>query len=68
VKIEHREGVSADDARSAGQELTRQIKIHVGSTCRTDVVEPGSLARSNGKMRRIYDLRNKELGDLYVRR
>ena len=68
VRIEHREGVSADDARTAGQELTRLIKIHVGSTCRTDVVEPGSLARSNGKMRRIYDLRNQEPGDLYVRR
>jgi phenylacetate-CoA ligase len=68
VRIEHREGVSADDARSAGRELTRLIKIHVGSTCKTDVVEPGSLARSNGKMRRIYDLRNKEQGDLYVRR
>jgi len=51
-----------------GPELTRLIKIHVGSSCQSDVVEPGSLARSNGKMRRIYDLRNREPSDLYVRR
>jgi phenylacetate-CoA ligase len=68
VRIEHREGVSADDARAAGRELTRLIKIHVGSTCQTDVVGPGSLTRSNGKLRRIYDLRNHEPSNLYVRR
>jgi phenylacetate-CoA ligase len=39
--------------------LKEQIKIHVGSSCTVDVVEPGSLERSNGKLRRIYDLRPK---------
>lgn len=58
VRIERREETTSDDAVSAGLELTRQIKIHIGSSCRIDVVEPGTLARSNGKLKRIYDLRN----------
>lgn len=60
VKIERREESSADDCAAAGLRLAEQIKIHIGSSARIDVVEPGSLARSNGKMRRIYDLRNRE--------
>ncbi|WP_426299492.1 phenylacetate--CoA ligase PaaK [Arthrobacter sp. R-11] len=59
VKIERREGVSPDSGTTAGHALREQIKIHVGSSCVIDVVDPGSLERSNGKLRRIYDLRPK---------
>ncbi|MGN6406156.1 MAG: phenylacetate--CoA ligase, partial [Sinomonas sp.] len=59
VKIEPREGTTAEQRAAAGAILRQQIKIHIGSSCRIDVVEPGSLERSNGKLRRIYDLRTK---------
>ncbi|GAA1343887.1 phenylacetate-CoA ligase [Arthrobacter roseus] len=59
VRIERREEATSDDVASAGVELARLIKIHIGSTCRIDVVEPGTLERSNGKLKRIYDLRDK---------
>jgi phenylacetate-CoA ligase len=60
VKIERREEFDAEACASAGRLLGEQIKIHIGSSARIEVVEPGSLARSSGKMRRIYDLRSKE--------
>lgn len=60
VKIERREEFSADACVSAGKELGEQIKIHIGSSARIEVAEPGTLARSSGKLRRIYDLRDKE--------
>ncbi len=45
------------DVLEIGRELSAQIKMHVGSTCTVQIVEPGTLARSSGKLRRIYDLR-----------
>ncbi|MEA5453672.1 phenylacetate--CoA ligase PaaK [Sinomonas sp. JGH33] len=59
VKIEPREGTTTEQRSAAGATLRQQIKVHIGSSCRIDVVEPGSLERSNGKLRRIYDLRKK---------
>ncbi len=59
VKIERRESVTVEGVASAAKVLQQQIKIHVGSSCTVDVVEPGSLERSNGKLRRIYDMRPK---------
>ncbi|MDR6435287.1 phenylacetate-CoA ligase [Paenarthrobacter nicotinovorans] len=59
VRIERREAVSPESSTTAAHTLREQIKIHVGSSCVVDVVEPGSLERSNGKLRRIYDLRPK---------
>lgn len=57
VHIERRAEVSADDGESAGRSLAEQIKVRIGSSCRVVVEEPGSLARSSGKLRRIYDER-----------
>ncbi len=62
VKIERRENSSSDDCSSAAAELKSQIKIHIGSSCTVHVAEPGTLARSSGKLRRIYDLRSKDAG------
>ncbi|MFP3631528.1 hypothetical protein SB776_33475, partial [Burkholderia sp. SIMBA_045] len=59
VRIERRESVSAESSTTAARTLREQIKIHVGSSCVVEVVDPGSLERSNGKLRRIYDLRPK---------
>ena len=59
VRIERRESVPREGSTAAATALQQQIKIQVGSTCRVDVVDPGSLERSNGKLRRIYDLRPK---------
>jgi phenylacetate-CoA ligase len=59
VKIERRDAVSVEGAAAAAKALQQQIKIHVGSSCTVDVVDPGSLERSNGKLRRIYDMRPK---------
>jgi phenylacetate-CoA ligase len=59
VRIERRDAVTAEQSTTAARTLKEQIKIHVGSSCTVDVVEPGSLERSNGKLRRIYDLRPK---------
>ncbi len=57
MKIERRENVPSEAGTTAAHTLREQIKIHVGSSCVVDVVEPGSLERSNGKLRRIYDMR-----------
>jgi phenylacetate-CoA ligase len=57
IHIEPRENTTPGDRAAAAAELKSQIKIHVGSSCTVDVVEPGTLERSNGKLRRIYDNR-----------
>ena len=57
IHIEPRENTTSEDRAAAALVLKSQIKIHVGSSCTIDVVEPGSLERSNGKLRRIYDNR-----------
>jgi phenylacetate-CoA ligase len=57
INIEVRDGVSAIDGAAAAQELQHRIKTHIGSTCSVRIVEQGSLVRSSGKLRRIYDLR-----------
>ncbi len=59
VKVERREDCTSDRARAAAGELQKLIKIHIGSSCRIDVVDPESLPRSVGKLKRIYDLRDK---------
>ncbi|MEV7646384.1 phenylacetate--CoA ligase PaaK [Arthrobacter sp. NPDC089319] len=58
VKIERREDCTAAMAVEASRELQRQIKIHVGSSCKIVIADPGTLARSSGKLRRVYDLRD----------
>ena len=59
VKIERREDCDTERGQAAGAELQKAIKINIGSSCRIEVLDPGTLARSSGKLRRIYDLRDK---------
>ena len=62
----HQADASALEAAMRGREadaiarhLQHEIKTNVGTTCRVDVREPGSIERSVGKARRIVDERPK---------
>ena len=57
VNIERREEVTVEVAEEGAKKLVHEIKTKIGSACSINVCEPGSLARSSGKLRRVYDLR-----------
>ncbi|MDP5227338.1 MULTISPECIES: phenylacetate--CoA ligase PaaK [Arthrobacter] len=57
VRVEQRDGVSAESAHAAAMTLKRLVKSKIGVTVAVDVVQPGGVERSNGKMRRILDNR-----------
>ncbi|MGH3349552.1 MAG: phenylacetate--CoA ligase PaaK [Nocardioides sp.] len=57
VLVEHRDGVATDAAAVAGTELKRMVKAKIGVTVSVDVVQPDTVERSLGKMRRIVDKR-----------
>jgi phenylacetate-CoA ligase len=57
VRVERREDASADDAAAAGAALRHLVKAGLGVTVDVDVVDPGGIERSVGKMRRIVDQR-----------
>ncbi|WP_178945334.1 MULTISPECIES: phenylacetate--CoA ligase family protein [Micrococcaceae] len=59
VHIERREDVTHEEAVEDGKTLLSEIKTKIGSTALIDIAEPGTLARSSGKIRRVYDHRNK---------
>ncbi|GAB3187319.1 AMP-binding protein [Nesterenkonia suensis] len=62
VHIERRPEADGAAAESAGAELARRIKVRIGSSCQVSVEEPGTLARSSGKLRRVYDERPRPAG------
>jgi phenylacetate-CoA ligase len=53
---------AADEAARAGaaRELAHHIKSVVGVTTRIEVHDPGAVARSEGKAKRVVDNRPKE--------
>ena len=57
VRIERHPDLSVDTCRSAAEVLAQRIKIFVGSTVAVQLEEPGALPRSEGKCKRVYDLR-----------
>ena len=57
VRVERREDAVAADAATAGEELVRLVKVTIGVSVVVDVVAPGAIERSVGKMRRILDER-----------
>ncbi|HTC71102.1 MAG TPA: phenylacetate--CoA ligase PaaK [Acidothermaceae bacterium] len=57
VLVERREQVTVDAATEAGALLTQHVKNSIGVTISVDVVEPNTVERSVGKMRRIVDQR-----------
>jgi phenylacetate-CoA ligase len=59
VRVERRAGVEPATAARAGAELARLVKEIVGVSIDVEVIEPGGVERSMGKMRRIVDQRPK---------
>ncbi|WP_300645444.1 phenylacetate--CoA ligase PaaK [Nocardioides sp.] len=57
VLVERREGVGVDAGRQAGAELRHLVKSSIGVSVGVEVVDPESVERSVGKMRRIVDRR-----------
>jgi phenylacetate-CoA ligase len=49
-----------DDRLALEAEAEHLIKVHVGVTCAVRVVPPGTIARSEGKAKRVIDRRPKE--------
>ncbi|WP_042388695.1 phenylacetate--CoA ligase PaaK [Streptacidiphilus melanogenes] len=59
VQVEARPGATADERERAAAEITRGVKDGVGISVEVTVVEPETLERSVGKIRRVVDLREK---------
>jgi len=59
VVVERRPESSAEAAPDAARRLQHDIKDRIGSTVAIDIVAPGTVERSAGKMKRIFDWRKK---------
>ncbi|WP_372671954.1 phenylacetate--CoA ligase PaaK [Amycolatopsis kentuckyensis] len=59
VRVEARHDASATSREDAAASLVSQVKDGVGVTVSVEVVEPDTLERSMGKMRRIVDQREQ---------
>jgi len=57
VKIERRPDAAAGSSESGASRLERQMKERIGASISVALQEPGTLARSEGKLQRLYDLR-----------
>jgi phenylacetate-CoA ligase len=61
VLIETKPGVSPDsiEARAAAKMLQHEIKVYIGSSVAIELKAEGGVERSQGKAKRVVDLRNK---------
>lgn len=57
VRIERHPALSRETCEAAAVVLAQRIKVHIGSTVAVVLEEPGTLPRSEGKYKRVYDLR-----------
>ncbi len=57
LRVESREPLPEDEASRAGARLAERVKDRTGATVGVEVVPPGTVERSTGKMRRVVDLR-----------
>jgi phenylacetate-CoA ligase len=57
VRVERRPEAAADSAREAGAALAEHVKNTIGVSINVEVIEPDTVERSMGKMRRIVDQR-----------
>jgi phenylacetate-CoA ligase len=60
VKVESRAGVDEAVRAACNADLAHHIKALIGVTATVQAVAPGTIERSVGKAKRIYDLRAKE--------
>jgi phenylacetate-CoA ligase len=61
VLIETKPGVPPDgiEARAAAKMLQHEIKVYIGSSVEIELKNEGGVERSQGKAKRVVDLRNK---------
>jgi phenylacetate-CoA ligase len=59
VLVETRAGTDGDEGQLAAR-AEHLIKAYVGVTTRVRVVAPGTIERSQGKAKRVIDLRPKQ--------
>jgi phenylacetate-CoA ligase len=61
VLIETKPGVSPDsmEARAAAKQLQHEIKVFIGSSVAIELKAEGGVERSQGKAKRVVDLRGK---------
>jgi phenylacetate-CoA ligase len=61
VLIETKPGVSPDsiEARAAAKQLQHEIKVYIGSSVAIELKAEGGVERSQGKAKRVVDLRGK---------
>ncbi|GAA2013825.1 hypothetical protein GCM10009719_25550 [Nocardioides kribbensis] len=57
VVVERREAADPAAAIEAGRRVEHLVKSRIGVSVEVDVVDPGSVERSVGKMRRLVDRR-----------
>lgn len=57
VRVERREATPLDQAARAGAGLRKLVKNRIGVSVEVDVVDPYTIERSVGKMRRLVDQR-----------
>jgi phenylacetate-CoA ligase len=57
VRVERRPSCTPEVAARAGASLVATVKATIGVSLTVDVVEPGTIERSGGKMRRVVDER-----------
>ena len=57
VRVERRDDADAAACERACSELIGRVKSQIGSTVNVVLEEPGTLERSAGKLKRVYDLR-----------
>lgn len=60
VEVEAKSGVPVDEYPNISKDVEHNIKSMVGVTCRTVVLSPGEVPRSQGKAVRVRDLRPKD--------
>jgi len=59
VKVEIRHGLQDDSARAgAAKALQHHIKSYIGISSKIEIVDEGGIERSQGKAKRVVDLRN----------
>ncbi|HWT34434.1 MAG TPA: phenylacetate--CoA ligase PaaK [Microbacterium sp.] len=57
VRIERHPALDRETCEAASDVLQKRIKQHIGTTVDIVLEEPGALPRSEGKYKRVYDLR-----------
>ena len=57
VRIERHPQLERAVCEAAAAVLQQRIKVHIGTTVDVQLEEPGTLPRSEGKYKRVYDLR-----------